>query len=188
MVRLTKIYTKTGDGGESALVGGTRVRKSHPRFCAIGAVDEANAQIGMALSALASATATHIGLLRIQNDLFDLGADLATPGEPQGALRIEAGATARLETEIDALNETLGPLTSFILPGGTPAAACLHVARTAVRRAERKVVRLLETEPINSEILRYLNRLSDLLFQMARAENTTGNTQNDILWQPGKNR
>ncbi len=184
MVRLTKIYTKTGDGGQSGLVGGARVKKSHIRFEAIGAVDEANAQIGLALSALSPAATARDALLRVQNDLFDLGADLATPGEKKGALRIGSNATARLENEIDALSKALGPLSSFVLPGGTPAATALHVARTAVRRAERTAVRLFESDPINPEILKYLNRLSDLLFQMARVENRG----EDILWKPGENR
>ncbi len=183
MVRLTKIYTKTGDGGQSGLVGGARVKKSHIRFEAIGAVDEANAQIGLALALSPAATARD-ALLRVQNDLFDLGADLAAPGEKEGTLRIESNATARLESEIDALGKALGPLSSFVLPGGTPGAAALHVARTAVRRAERTAVRLFESDPINPEILKYLNRLSDLLFQMARVENRG----EDILWKPGENR
>lgn len=183
MVKLTKIYTRTGDDGESGLVDGSRLNKSHPRFAAIGDVDEANAAIGLAAAALAANTPTCRFLRRIQNDLFDLGADLATPGEGAGALRLNAGATETLEQEIDALSARLGPLTSFVLPGGSEAAARLHVARTVVRRAERAVAGLSEETELNPEILRYLNRLSDLLFQLARSENASG--ADDVLWIPG---
>jgi len=191
MVKLTKIYTRTGDGGESGLVDGSRLKKSHPRLKAIGDVDEANAAIGLAIAALApdapqaapQAVPRHALLQRVQNDLFDLGADLATPGEIEGALRLGAGAAERLEAEIDRLTETLGPLTSFVLPGGSEAAARLHLARTIVRRAERTTIRLAENAPLNPEIVKYLNRLSDLLFQLARAENANG--ADDVLWRPG---
>jgi cob(I)alamin adenosyltransferase len=183
MVKLTKIYTRTGDAGESGLVDGSRLKKDHPRFQAIGDVDEANAAIGLAIATLRGQTPARALLQRVQNDLFDLGADLATPGEIEGALRLKAGATQHLEAEIDKLTDILGPLTSFVLPGGEEAAARLHVARTVVRRAERSVLTLNEKNPLNTEILKYLNRLSDLLFQLARAENTQGT--GDVLWRPG---
>lgn len=183
MVKLTKIYTRTGDGGESGLVDGSRRKKTDPRFAAIGDVDEANAIIGLAVAALAHAAPARPVLLRIQNDLFDLGADLATPGELEGALRLRTGAAMDLEAQIDELTATLGPLTSFVLPGGSEAAARLHVARTVVRRAERTALTLHERTPLNPEILKYLNRLSDLLFQMARAQN--GGGADDVLWRPG---
>lgn len=183
MVKLTKIYTRTGDGGESGLADGSRLNKTDPRFHAIGDVDEANANIGLAIAALPADSAARDVLQAVQNDLFDLGADLATPGDVEGALRLAPGATARLEAEIDRLGERLGPLTSFVLPGGSQAAARLHVARTVTRRAERTVIVLAGTASLNPEILMYLNRLSDLLFQMARAENANG--AGDILWRPG---
>lgn len=189
MVKLTKIYTRTGDGGQSGLVDGSRRHKSDARFAAIGDVDEANAAIGWAVVALAASADTPLHasapalLQAVQNDLFDLGADLATPGIVEGALRLDGAATARLEAEIDRLSETLGPLTSFVLPGGSEAAARLHLARTTVRRAERTVLTLHEREPLNTSILTYLNRLSDLLFQLARQANADG--ADDVLWRPG---
>jgi len=183
MVKLTKIYTRGGDGGESGLVDGSRLSKSHPRFCAIGDVDEANATIGLARSHLHTGSASDRFLAGVQNDLFDLGADLATPGEVAGALRLSTGRSQALEAEIDALSEQLGPLTSFVLPGGSEASARLHVARTQVRRAERSVIKVHQESPLNPEIIRYLNRLSDLLFQLARAENNQGKA--DMLWKPG---
>lgn len=186
MVKLTKIYTRTGDRGESGLVDGARLRKSDLRFEAIGTVDEANAAIGLAVSALGDAAQAQDVLKAVQNDLFDLGADLATPSDVDGALRLDAGATERLEREIDRLGTALGPLESFVLPGGTEAAARLHVARTIVRRAERLAVRLGENHPVNAAVLTYLNRLSDLLFQLARHANADG--ANDVLWTPGGNR
>ena len=183
MVKLNKIYTRGGDGGDSGLVDGSRAKKSDPRFAAIGDVDEANAAIGLATSYLSPTAPARTLLQGVQNDLFDLGADLATPGDVEGSLRITAAATQRLETAIDALTTHLGPLTSFVLPGGGHAAAGLHLARTIVRRAERTVVALAETQPLNAEILKYLNRLSDLLFQLARAQNDQG--ASDVLWRPG---
>ncbi len=185
MVKLAKIYTRGGDGGSSGLVDGSRLAKSHARFDAIGDVDEANAAIGLARAAVQPNSAADRFLAGVQNDLFDLGADLATPGEIEGALRLSDGRSGALEAEIDALSEQLGPLTSFVLPGGSEAASRLHMARTQVRRAERTVVKLNEESPLNPEILRYINRLSDLLFQLARIENDVGN--DDVLWKPGGN-
>lgn len=184
MVKLDKIYTRGGDGGESGLVDGSRKAKDAPVFAAIGAVEEANAAIGVALAATPAPNREL--LQQIQNDLFDLGADLATPlGGPkdEGALRIVAQQVAHLEAAIDRLTGDLAPLTSFILPGGTPAAAALHLARTIVRRAERCAVALEGVSGLNPEALKYLNRLSDLLFQMARALND--DRKSDVLWKPG---
>lgn len=183
MVKLTKIYTRTGDGGESGLVDGSRRKKSDVRFAAIGDVDEANAAIGLAVAALDASSDQRETLLDIQNDLFDLGADLATPGDVDGALRLSDTAADRLETEIDRLGEALEPLDSFVLPGGSEVAARLHLARTVVRRTERTAIWLHEREPLNPEVLKYLNRLSDLLFQMARHFNDDG--VRDVLWTPG---
>lgn len=185
MVKLNKIYTRTGDDGSSGLVDGSRVSKSSLRMAAIGDIDEANAAIGVALAAMAGDPLAS-DLLRIQNDLFDLGADVATPGEVEGALRIVASQVERLEREIDAMNASLEPLTSFILPGGTPAVAALHLARTVVRRAERSAVALHECEPLNPDAVAYLNRLSDHLFVAARA--VAARSGGDILWQPGATR
>lgn len=182
MVTLNKIYTRGGDGGDSSLVDGSRLKKSDLRFAAIGDVDEANAAIGFAIAGLSTTSPARTLLQRIQNDLFDLGADLATPGDVEGSLRITAPATKRLETAIDAATADLGELTSFVLPGGSDGAARLHLARTTARRAERTVVALAEAQPLNPEVLKYLNRLSDLLFQLARAENDGGAT--DVLWIP----
>lgn len=182
MVKLTKIYTRTGDDGTTGLVGQIRVSKTDARIEAIGAVDEANAAIGLACAALDGPMGDL--LRRIQNDLFDLGADLATLEQTEGALRIVAAQTAKLERQIDAVNGQLAPLNSFILPGGSEGAARLHVARAVVRRAERRAVALRETgEPINDEAVRYLNRLSDLLFVLCRAANDDG--ARDVLWVPG---
>ena len=187
MVRLTRIYTRGGDGGETSLGDGSRVRKHALRVAAYGTVDEANAAIGIAcLHADAEADAM---LGHIQNDLFDLGADLCTPEGGRrgaGALRITAAQVERLEHEIDAMNAGLRPLDSFILPGGTAAAAHLHLARTVTRRAERLVSELAQAEPINPEALRYLNRLSDHLFVLGRRVNDNG--ARDVLWVPGANR
>jgi cob(I)alamin adenosyltransferase len=184
MVKLNKIYTRTGDAGTAGLVDGSRASKSSARMTAIGEVDEANCVIGLAIPLLGEHTAARLRL--VQNELFDLGADLATPGEMEGALRITVGQVERLEQEIDALNADLAPLTSFILPGGSPAAAALHHARGVVRRAERAAVALHEAEPVNPQALAYLNRLSDHLFVLARhvAQSSGG----DILWQPGATR
>ena len=185
MVKLNKIYTRTGDGGSAGLVDGSRVSKASLRMAAIGEVDEANAAVGLAIAALGGSP-TARQLLTIQNDLFDLGADAATPGEVEGALRIVAPQVGRLEREIDAMNAELEPLTSFILPGGSQAVAALHLARGVVRRAERAAVALNEAEPLNPQLLAYLNRLSDHLFVAARfvAKGEGG----DVLWQPGASR
>jgi cob(I)alamin adenosyltransferase len=185
LVKLNKIYTRTGDGGSAGLVDGSRVSKSSLRMIAIGGVDEANAAIGVAIAALGGGDVAY-RLLRVQNELFDLGADAATPGEVDGALRIVASQVARLEVEIDELNGELEPLTSFILPGGSPAVAALHLARTVVRRAERAAVALNEAEPLNPQLLAYLNRLSDHLFVAARF--VAAREGGDVLWQPGATR
>ena len=191
MVRLTKIYTRGGDAGETSLGDGTRVAKHSPRPAAYGTVDEANAAIGLArLTAVADAGADADAMLaRIQNDLFDLGADLCTPEveDPKyPPLRIVAAQIDRLEAEIDAMNAELEPLNSFILPGGKPTAAQLHMARTIARRAERDITFAATLEPINADAVRYINRLSDHLFVMARWVNDRG--AGDVLWVPGANR
>lgn len=185
MVYLSRIYTKTGDQGETALGDGTRVSKDHVRVVAYGSVDELNAVLGILLTL----PLPDADLLRdIQNDLFDVGADLCVPslGEKLGgkALRVTPEQAARLEATIDRLNAGLTPLKSFILPGGQPAAAWCHLARTVCRRAERDVVTLSHCEPINPQVIIYLNRLSDLLFVLARVCNHNG--KEDILWVPGK--
>jgi cob(I)alamin adenosyltransferase len=186
VVRLTKIYTRTGDDGTTGLVDGTRRPKHDARFEAVGAVDEANAVLGWAVLALDPPWSEET--VRIQNDLFDLGADLATPGaefEPSDmVLRIVPEQVAGLEQRIDTANESLETLRSFILPGGSEPAARLHIARTAVRRAERAVSALAAAEPVNPAALAYVNRLSDYLFVLARA----ANAGHDPLWQPGANR
>jgi cob(I)alamin adenosyltransferase len=187
MVRLTRIYTRGGDGGETSLGDGARVPKHALRVAAYGTVDEANAAIGIARLHADAAADDMLG--RIQNDLFDLGADLCTPEDGRraaGALRIAAAQVERLEREIDAMNAALRPLDSFILPGGTPAAAYLHLARTIIRRAERLVSELTQSEPVNPEALKYLNRLSDHLFVLGRRVNDGG--ASDVLWRPGANR
>jgi cob(I)alamin adenosyltransferase len=185
VVKLNKIYTRTGDSGSAGLVDGSRVSKSSLRMAAIGEVDEANAAIGVALAAVGGAEPSK-QLLRIQNDLFDLGADVATPGEIDGALRIVESQVERLEQEIDAMNEELAPLNSFVLPGGSAASAHLHLARTIARRAERAITRLAESEPVNPAAIRYINRLSDHLFVLARWLNDKD--AGDVLWKPGANR
>jgi cob(I)alamin adenosyltransferase len=185
LVKLNKIYTRTGDGGSAGLVDGSRVSKSSLRMAAIGDVDEANAAIGLAISALGKADPA-VQLLRIQNDLFDAGADVATPGDVEGALRIIASQVERLEREIDAMNADLQPLTSFILPSGSAAVSTLHLARAVVRRAERAAVALHEVEPLNPQLLAYLNRLSDHLFVAARF--VAAREGGDVLWQPGGTR
>jgi cob(I)alamin adenosyltransferase len=185
VVKLNKIYTRTGDGGSAGLVDGSRVSKSSLRMTAIGEVDEANAAIGVAIAALDSGDVAK-QLLRIQNDLFDLGADVATPGEVDGALRIVASQVERLETEIDAMNASLEPLTSFILPSGSAAVATLHLARAVTRRTERAAVALHESEPLNPQLLAFLNRLSDHLFVAARF--VAAQQGGDVLWQPGATR
>ena len=188
MVVLNRIYTKTGDDGTSALATGERRPKSDLRFEAIGTVDELNAHVGQArLDKTALADDLDAMLGRIQNDLFDLGADLATPDKPgRERLRIVASQVARLESEIDVMNAALAPLTSFVLPGGTPLAAALHLCRTVARRAERLAVALAAREPVNPQATRYLNRLSDFFFVAARFANRRG--AGDVLWVPGANR
>jgi len=188
VVRLTRIYTRGGDKGETSLGSGARVSKHDLRVAAYGTVDEANAAIGLArLHAAGEADAM---LARIQNDLFDLGADLCTPadesGGPAGALRIVQAQVDRLEREIDRLNAGLAPLDSFVLPGGRPAAASLHLARTIVRRAERAMTELALGQSVNPLAVKYVNRLSDHLFVLARFVNDGGRA--DVLWQPGANR
>ena len=186
-VRLTRIYTRGGDAGETSLGDGARVPKHALRVEAYGTVDETTAAVGLArLHAEGDADAM---LARIQNDLFDLGADLCTPEtgrKAQGALRIVPAQVERLEREIDAMNERLRPLDSFILPGGSPCAAFLHQARTVARRAERLVTALAAEESVGPETVKYLNRLSDHLFVLARHVNDGG--VKDVLWVPGKNR
>jgi cob(I)alamin adenosyltransferase len=187
LVQLTRIYTRGGDKGKTSLGSGKRVAKHDPRVAAYGTVDEANAVIGLAR--LHSDGELDVMLGRIQNDLFDLGADLCTPeveNPPYPPLRMAPGQAERLEREIDQLNADLQPLKSFVLPGGSPAAAHLHHARTVVRRAERVVTLLGEREAINPDALKYLNRLSDLLFVMARWVNNKSGSE--VLWVPGQNR
>lgn len=193
MVKLNKIYTRTGDGGTTGLVDGSRIAKSAPLMAAIGDVDETNSAIGVAASALDPASDEAAMLSRIQNELFDLGADLATPpdiqfgfGPHDMALRIVAGQIARLEDEIDAMNDALDPLRSFILPGGTEAAARLHLARAIARRAERAAVAAGTERDLNPQALTYLNRLSDHLFVLTRHINAAAG--GDILWKPGATR
>jgi len=185
LVKLNKIYTRTGDRGTAGLVDGSRVSKSSLRMAAIGEVDEANAAIGVAIAAVGEGAVAN-RLLTIQNDLFDLGADVATPGDVEGALRIVSGQVERLEREIDGMNDKLAPLTSFILPSGSAGVAALHLARAIVRRAERASVALNEAEPLNPHLLAYLNRLSDHLFVAARFVAATEG--GDVLWKPGATR
>jgi cob(I)alamin adenosyltransferase len=189
LVKLNRIYTRTGDAGETGLVDGSRISKAHPRAAAIGDVDEANSAIGVALLHIGDEEARAM-LQRIQNEMFDLGADLATPGEDfapgEMTLRIVPDQVARLEREIDAMNDRLEPLRSFILPGGGAGAAHLHLARTIVRRAERTAVGATAAVALNPQALVYINRLSDHLFVLARllARAEGG----DVLWQPGATR
>ncbi|UZK64889.1 cob(I)yrinic acid a,c-diamide adenosyltransferase [Sphingomonas sp. M1-B02] len=185
MVKLNKIYTRTGDDGTTGLVDGSRVSKADPRMAAMGDVDEANSALGLARAALGTGSFSDM-LARIQNDLFDLGADLATPDAIENALRITQHQIDWLEERIDHLNAALEPLTSFILPAGEPGAAALHLARSIVRRAERTAVAAAQVVPLRAEALIYLNRLSDLLFVAARAVNQHGN--GDVLWVPGASR
>ena len=188
MVKLNKIYTRTGDSGETGLVDGSRVAKSDPRMAAIGDVDEANSAIGVALLHVADAGLKAM-LGRVQNELFDLGADLATPGEDfapgEVTLRIVPEQIDRLEREIDVMNEELSPLRSFILPGGGKGSAYLHLARAVARRAERSAVAAAASLSLNPLALTYLNRLSDHLFVAARY---AARGEGDILWQPGATR
>ena len=192
MVKLNKIYTKTGDAGTTGLGTGKRVRKDDQRIAAYGTVDETNAAIGMVRIHLAGHQGLDAKLGRIQNDLFDLGADLCVPdtGEKPAfePLRVTADQVQRLEDEIDEMNAELKPLKSFVLPGGSPASAALHVARTVCRRAEREMVALvaIEGEPVSEAALKYVNRLSDFLFVAGRYVNDRG--KSDILWVPGQNR
>lgn len=189
MVKLNRIYTRTGDAGTTGLVDGSRLPKSAPRMAAIGDVDEANCAVGLAIVALGEGPEAEM-LARIQNELFDLGADIATPGDDftpsDMALRITPVQVERLEREIDRMNERLSPLTSFILPGGSPEAAALHLARAIVRRAERAMVTATEQVALNPQALAYINRLSDHLFVLARL--VAAARGGDVLWVPGKSR
>jgi cob(I)alamin adenosyltransferase len=192
MVVLTKIYTKTGDDGTTALGSGERVPKTSARIAAYGSVDETNAAIGVARLLLPESEALVAAMLaRIQNDLFDLGADLCVPdrGEPlpYTPLRLNSAQVERLEHEMDGMNGEMAPLTSFVLPGGSQAAAALHLARTICRRAERCIIelKLIDGEQVSSAVCRYINRLSDHLFVASRYVNGKG--KNDLLWQPGQN-
>jgi cob(I)alamin adenosyltransferase len=191
MVYLSRIYTKTGDLGETALGDAKRVPKDHPRVAAYGSVDELNAVLGLLRAQLPdSSGAGSVAnlLLTIQNDLFDVGADLCLPPSSDEStghrLRVQPEQTVRLETAIDRSNTKLTPLTSFVLPGGTPGASWCHLARTVCRRAEREVVTLARNEPVNPQVIIYLNRLSDLLFVLARVLNNNG--KEDVLWKPGE--
>ncbi len=198
MVKLTKIYTRTGDDGETGLGDGSRVRKHDLRVDAYGGVDETNSVVGMVIVEIDRATdpgsfgVIRAELVRVQNDLFDVGADLCVPVGPHeeagSCLRIHASQTARLEKAIDGLNKSLENLTSFVLPGGSAVASTLHLARTVARRAERSAAELIDREAsrMNPETVMYMNRLSDLLFVMARAANALG--AGDVLWIPGANR
>jgi cob(I)alamin adenosyltransferase len=192
MVTLNRIYTRTGDAGVTRLASGEPVSKTHPRVAAYGAVDETNACLGLVRLHTGGDAVLDGILMRAQNDLFDLGADLATPDRGQKLewepLRILASQVERLEQEIDLLNSELSDLTSFVLPGGTPAAAAMHLARTVCRRAERETVALaeLDDEVVSPEAAKFLNRLSDLLFVAGRWANDKG--AGDVLWTPGANR
>ena len=188
MVKLNRIYTRTGDDGTTGLVDGSRLPKHAPRLVAVGDVDATNSALGLAVLALEGDWAADC--TRVQNDLFDLGADLATPGDDftpsDMVLRIVPAQVAWLEQRIDAVNAGLAPLTSFILPGGSEAAARLHLARTSTRAAERAMTALAAAEPVNPAALAYINRLSDYLFVLSRAVNDGG--AGDVLWRPGANR
>jgi cob(I)alamin adenosyltransferase len=191
MVYLSRIYTKTGDQGDTGLGDGSRVQKDDPRVSAYGEVDELNAMMGLLLAdaEVRSGPAEDVELLRgIQNDLFDVGADLCRPQpsdeKPGACLRVMPAQVAKLEAAIDHYNADLQPLRSFILPGGSSSAAWCHLARTVCRRAERAVVTLARGQPINPQVVIYLNRLSDLLFVLSRVFNQNG--KNDVLWVPGK--
>lgn len=192
MVKLNKIYTRTGDAGTTGLGTGERVRKDALRIAAYGTVDETNAAVGMVRIHLAGHPGLDAKLGRVQNDLFDLGADLCVPDRGEKPkfepLRVSDDQVARLEAEIDEMNAELKPLKSFVLPGGSPASAALHVARTVSRRAEREMVALAaqEGEPVSPAALKYINRLSDFLFVAGRYVNDRG--RSDVLWVPGQNR
>ena len=191
MVKLNRIYTRTGDDGTTGLVDGSRCPKHSARINAMGLVDEANSAIGLAICAIADDSQRAL-MTRVQNDLFDLGADLATPAEnddftpSEMVLRIVASQPEWIEAQIDVLNERLEPLTSFVLPGGSEAAARVHVARATTRAAERAMVQLAAEVPVNPAALAYINRLSDLLFVLARVTNDDG--RSDVKWVPGQNR
>lgn len=191
MVKLNRIYTRTGDDGTTGLVDGSRCPKHSARIAAMGLVDEANSAIGLAICAL-EGEAERLLLTRVQNDLFDLGADLATPSvdgdfaPSEMVLRIVPSQPEWIEAQIDALNERLEPLTSFVLPGGSEAAARVHVARATTRAAERAMVALAAEDAVNPAALAYINRLSDLLFVLARVANDDG--RKDVTWVPGQNR
>ena len=186
MVKLDVITTRGGDGGETSLGDGARVRKDALRVEAYGTVDEANATIGLLRLHLADDAAADAMLARVQNDLFDLGADLCVPGEGGERLRVTDAQCLRLEAELAEMNALIPPLRSFVLPGGSPAAAYAHLARTVVRRAERRVVTLAAEEAVNPAVVRYLNRLSDHLFVLSRRLN--GNGARDVTWVPGGGR
>ena len=183
MIRIDRVVTRGGDRGETSLGNGARVRKDAARVEAYGTVDEANAAIGVLRLHTAGDVAVDLILAQAQNDLFDIGADLCVPGEQGDRLRVTTALATRYESAVAAFNAALPPLTSFVLPGGSPAAAHAHVARTLVRRAERRVVTLAAVDPINPELVRALNRLSDLLFVVGRRLNENG--ARDALWQPG---
>lgn len=191
MVKLNKIYTRTGDDGTTGLVDGSRIEKHAARMAAIGAVDEANSAIGLAVCAIED-DAHKAALTRIQNDMFDLGADIATPAEDgdfapkEMELRIVASQPVWLEEQIDAFNDQLEPLNSFVLPGGSEAAARVHIARASTRAAERAMTKAARETAINPQALAYINRLSDFLFVMARVLNENGSA--DVKWVPGQNR
>lgn len=192
MVKLNKIYTRTGDDGTTGLVDGSRIPKNDVRMAAIGDVDELNSALGVAICEITDASLVKV-LRVIQNDLFDLGADLATPADKDDnfepsemVLRITPSQVARLESDIDAVNADLNPLTSFILPGGSKSAAAIHLARAITRRAERAAVAAAQEISINPQAISYINRLSDYLFVLGRALNNGG--QDDILWVPGASR
>jgi cob(I)alamin adenosyltransferase len=184
MIRIDRVVTRGGDGGQTSLGDGTRVPKNALRVDAYGTVDEANATIGLLRLHTAGDAEADAMLARIQNDLFDVGADLCVPGETGDRLRVTDAPSARLEAEVKEMTAQLAPLTSFILPGGTPAAAHAHLARTVVRRAERLVVHLARDETVNPAVIRLLNRLSDHLFVLGRRLNPGG----DVQWTPGANR
>ncbi|MBR0667938.1 cob(I)yrinic acid a,c-diamide adenosyltransferase [Roseomonas hellenica] len=186
MVKLDVITTRGGDGGETSLGDGTRLRKDTLRIEAIGAVDEANAALGVLRLHLEQDAATAAMVARLQNDLFDLGADLCMPGIGEDCLRVTDAQCLRLEAEVAAMNAAIPPLRSFVLPGGTASAAAAHVARTVARRAERRVVTLAAAEPLNPAAVRYLNRLSDHLFVLSRRLNDNGAA--DVVWVPGATR
>lgn len=184
MIRIDRVMTRGGDAGQTSLCDGTRVDKDDLRVDAYGTVDEANAAIGLLRLHLGNDAEADAMLARIQNDLFDIGADLCVPGEAGERLRLTDAPSARLEVELAAMNAALAPLTSFILPGGTPGAAHAHLARTVVRRAERLVVGLARGQAVNPAVIRFLNRLSDHLFVLGRRLNGA----DDVLWTPGANR